>query len=103
MSYVRLESRLDGKYENINNSNIQLKQRPNFLNNDAFNTSNSLFAEENKELNQRLNDKYEKLNLKGDGSGYQSIPSWFQPKHDILQQLGAIQLSQISSSSRNTK
>ena len=93
MSYLRLDNQIDDV--NIMNSNIQLKKRPNYLNNDAFNTSNSLFVEENKELEQRLYDKYEKLNLRGDGSKLQPIPSWFQPKHNVLQQLGAIQLEQV--------
>ena len=92
MSYLRLDTKVDDV--NINDSNIQLKQRPRFLNNDGFNTANSLFAEENKELEQRLYDNYEKLNLKGDGTGFQPIPSWFS-KHDVLQQLGAIQLEQV--------
>ena len=88
----RLEPRIDGFYENTQNTPMA-KSRPKFLN-PHFNTSNSLFVQENEDLEQRLYSKYEKLNQDTVPTD-DPYPYWFKEKINTLLDLGSIQQNQL--------
>ncbi len=94
MNQARLEPKIDGYYENTL-TEVPLRPPRKFLN-PSFNTSNSLFAQENEPLEVRLMSRFEKMNQTSmPHDSTQLRPNWFDDQFELLNELGKIQLEQV--------
>ena len=81
--------------ENNNFRGLNLPPLPNYLNNNSFNTSNSLAVSEQETLNERLFTTEEILGLKNViPNGLSSLPEWAKEKFETLADIGEIKGSQ---------
>ena len=90
MTTFRIEPRIDDF--DLGNNDLPKTERK-FLN-PNFITSNSLFVQENENLEQRLASPFEKLNIDAPERS-QSHPEWFDPQYETYINLGKIQQSQL--------
>ena len=71
---------------------LRFPSRSKYINNQSFNSSNSLFAKEHEPLGVALQSPLYRLNLEGTTpAGVDRIPDWLKPKEETLANLARIQ------------